>query len=92
MIKSFRHKGLKAYWGKNNARYLNPKWVARIGIMLNTLNRAGCADDLNLPGYYFHALKGNDKGRFSIRVTGNWRITFEFDGNDVVIIDLEDYH
>jgi len=83
---------LKAYWEKGNARYLNPKWVARIGIMLNTLNRADCADDLNLPGYYLHALKGSDKGRFSIRVTGNWRMTFEFDGNDVIILDLEDYH
>jgi len=60
--------------------------------MLGTLNRANSPDDLNVPGYYFHALKGKDKGRFSIRVTGNWRITFAFDGNDVIIIDLEDYH
>ena len=42
--------------------------------------------------YYFHALKGGDKGRYSIRVTGNWRITFAFEGIDAVILDLQDYH
>ena len=91
MIRSFRHKGLKAYWEKGNARSLNSKWLRRIDIILDTLNQAEHADDLNLPGYYFHALKGADKGRFSIRVSGNWHITFEFERNDVIIIDLEDY-
>ncbi len=92
MIKSFKHKGLKAYWEKGNARYLNAKWLPRIDIMLDTLNRAQQPDDLNVPGYHFHALKGKDKGRFSIRVTGNWRITFAFEGINAIIIDLEDYH
>jgi len=56
------------------------------------LDVAETPDDVNLPGYYFHPLKGKDKGRYSIRVTGNWRMTFEFNGVDVVILDLEDYH
>ena len=57
MIKSFRHKGLKAYWEKGNARYLNPKWVPRIDIMLDTLNRAQRPDDLNVPGLLFSCAK-----------------------------------
>lgn len=92
MIKSFRHKGLKEYWEKGRTRKLNPQWLSRIGIMLDTLNRAERAEDLNVPGYHFHALKGTDKGRYTIRVTGNWRITFKFDGVDAVILNLEDYH
>ena len=92
MIKSFRHKGLRIYWEKGNPRYLNVKWLPRIRRMLQILDCAVLPEDTDLPGYHFHPLAGKDKGRYSLRVTGNWRMTFTFDGNDVVFVDLEDYH
>lgn len=92
VIKSFRHKGLRQYWEDGKSKGLNQAQVPRIRRMLSALDVAELPDDLNLPGYRFHALKGKEKGRYSIRVTGNWRMTFAFEGVDVVILDLEDYH
>lgn len=92
MIKSFRHKGLKEYWEKGRTRKLNSQWLPKITRILNALDVSVEPTDVNIPGFYFHALKGEDKGRYSVRVTGNWRITFEFEGNDAIILDMEDYH
>ena len=92
MIKSFRHKGLKEYWEKGRTRKLNSQWLPKITRILNALDVSVEPMDVNIPGFYFHALKGEDKGRYSVRVTGNWRITFEFEGNDAIILDMEDYH
>jgi proteic killer suppression protein len=64
--------------------------VARVGRILQVLAAAGRPEDANVPGFRFHALHGI--GRWSIRVTGNWRITFGWDGADAVDVDLEDYH
>lgn len=50
------------------------------------------ANDMNLPGYHFHELKGKRRGAFAVRVTGNWRITFRFVGEDAFDVNLEDYH
>lgn len=60
--------------------------------MLDALDVAAEPADLNLPGYRFHALKGRDKGRYSLRVSGNWRLTFEFRDGDAFVLDYEDYH
>lgn len=60
--------------------------------MLVVLNAARAPEDLNLPGYRFHALKGEAKGRYAVDASGNWRITFGFDGEDAIDVDLEDYH
>lgn len=60
--------------------------------MLSVLHNASAVEDLNLPGYYLHPLKGQDKGRYSIRVTGNYRLTFEFKDGDAYVLDHEDYH
>lgn len=92
MIKSIKHKGLKAYWESNNARYLTAAWLPKIDRTLDALDVAKQPEDMNIPGFYFHALKGEQLGRFSVRITGNWRITFEFDREDVILVDLEDYH
>jgi proteic killer suppression protein len=59
--------------------------------MLRMLDEATRLDDLKLPGYRFHALHGS-AARYSLTVTGNWRITFEWDGEDAVRVDYEDYH
>ena len=50
------------------------------------------AEDMDLPGYKFHALKGDRKGEYAVSVTGNWRITFELSGDDAMSVNLEDYH
>jgi proteic killer suppression protein len=60
--------------------------------MLDRLDASTQAQDMDLPGYKFHALKGDRKGEFAVSVTGNWRITFEFSGEDVINVNLEDYH
>lgn len=92
MIKSIKHKGLKNFWTKGQTKGLNQDHVKRISRMMNALDAATETDDLDLPGYYLHSLKGEDKGRFSIRVSGNYRLTFEFNDGDVFILDYEDYH
>ena len=60
--------------------------------MLDRLDAAKEARDTDLPGYKFHALVGDREGEFAVSVSGNWRITFEFDGQDAVNVNLEDYH
>jgi len=66
--------------------------VRRVAIVLAHLGGAVSPDDMNLPGYRFHGLKGRDKGRYAVDASGNWRITFGWDGKDAVDVDLEDYH
>jgi proteic killer suppression protein len=92
MIRSFRHKGLKQFAETGNPSklsVLNPDRVARI---LTRLDAARAPNEMDLAGLRFHALVGADKGRYSVRVTGNYRITFAWDGTDAVQVDLEDYH
>ncbi|MHA1571391.1 MAG: type II toxin-antitoxin system RelE/ParE family toxin [Alphaproteobacteria bacterium] len=93
MIKTIRHKGLKGLWEKGNAGRLNANWLPRIERVLDAIDAAAGAEDLDVPGFYLHALKGRDRGRHAIRVTGNWRLTFAFDKQgDAIALDLEDYH
>ena len=65
---------------------------ARVERMLDRLDAAREANDMDLPGFKFHALKGDRKGEFAVSVSGNWRITFGFDDQDAVNVNLEDYH
>lgn len=90
MIRSFRSKALRLYFDTGTARGLSVQNVARVRRMLLALDAAANPENMNLPGYFFHALRGDR--RWSIRVTGNWRITFGWDGADAVDVDLEDYH
>jgi len=92
MIKSIRHKALRNYWTKGQAKGLNANWVLRISRILRALDVASEPEHMNLPGYCFHGLSGHDAGRYSVRVTGNYRITFSWFGQDAIDIDLEDYH
>jgi proteic killer suppression protein len=92
MIRSFRSKGLRRFAETGDSSKLsvpNADRVRRILILLNSVKRA---DDMNQPGYRFHPLKGSEKGRYAVDASGNWRITFAWDGADVVDVDLEDYH
>lgn len=92
MIRSFRHKSLKRFAETGDTAKLSTGMVKRIANILRTLMGATRPEDMNLPGFKLHRLKGADKGRHSVWVTGNYRITFAWDGNDAVDVDLEDYH
>ncbi len=90
VIRSFRNKALAAFFTTGNASRLSVPGTARVGRMLRALAGANRPEDVNLPGDYFHAQRG--EVRWSIRVSGNWRITFGWEGADAVDVDLEDYH
>ncbi len=92
MVRSFRSKALGRYWHHNDASKLRPDWVRKIRTFLNRLHAATRPEDLATAGSGFHALKGDLAGRYALTVSPNWRITFGWDGEDAIEIDLEDYH
>jgi proteic killer suppression protein len=92
MIRSFRSKALKRLAGQGDASKLSVPNVRRVETILARLDGAMMPEDLNLPGYRFHGLKGKDKGRYAVDASGNWRITFAWDGRNAIDVDLEDYH
>ena len=88
MIKSFRHKGLKRLFENGERRGVAPELAARLLRQMDVLNRARITGDVNLPGYRLHRLKGDRSGTWSISVSGNWRVTFTFEGEDAFDVDL----
>lgn len=92
MIRNFRHKGLERFFSHSETRGINAKQSARIERMLDRLDSASKPEDMNLPGYGFHGLTGFNPKRYAVKVSGNWRITFAFDGEDATDVHLEDYH
>ncbi len=92
MIKTFRHKGLKQLFETGKSRSVSGDLTRRLIRQLDLLNRATSPADMNLPGYRLHELKGARKGTWSVTVSGNWRLTFTFQGSDALDVDLEDYH
>lgn len=92
MIGSIRHKGLRAYWNKGQTKGLNADWVARCRRIMMALNAASVPAEMNLPGYRFHALTGRMAGRYSVQLTGNFRVTFAWEDDCAVEVDIEDYH
>lgn len=92
MIRSFRSKALKRLAEQGDASKLSVPNVRRVETILARLEGAMLPEDLNLPGYRFHGLKGKDKGRYAVDASGNWRITFGWDDRHAVDVDLEDYH
>lgn len=93
MIKSFRHKGLKAFFEAGSTAGIQPAQASRLTRMLNRLNEASDAQGMNVPGWKLHPLKGRDlKGHYSVWVSGNWRLTFAFEGVDAVLVNYQDYH
>ena len=92
MIKSFKHKGLQKYFETGSKAGIQAKHAGRLRLQLATLDTARFAEDLDIPGYRLHPLKGREKNRWSIRVSGNWRLTFEFRDGNAFVLDYEDYH
>lgn len=92
MIRTFRHRGLKRLYERGDPSRLRADQAERIALALADLDDAQKPQDLNLPGYRLHRLKGDLKGFWSVRVSGNWRIIFRFEGGDAYDVDLVDYH
>jgi len=92
MIKTFRHKGLKRFYEKNDRSGLAIDLIDKIKIILSSIDAAETPEELNLPTFHFHSLTGNRKGVFSITVRANWRITFRFEHGNAYDVVLEDYH
>lgn len=92
MIKRFRHKGLERFFAESDRRGIPAQHAARLERMLDRLDAAIRPEDMRLPGYRFHALTGDRRGYFAVSVSGNWRLTFRFEGEDATDVDLEDYH
>ena len=92
MVRSFRSRALKRYWVRNGASGIRPDWQAKVRRLLDALDAAAAPTDLDFPGSGFHALTGARAGHYALTVSHNWRITFAFEGQDAVGVDLEDYH
>jgi len=92
MIRSFRHKGLERFFLKGSKVGITAAHVKRLRLILGRLHASTAPQDMELPGLYLHQLRGKDKGRWSVRVTGNWRVTFGFSEPDAIEVDYEDYH
>lgn len=92
MIKSFKHKGLKLFFESGKTSGIQAKHSKKLKMQLTALDTAMTIDDMNLPQYNLHELKGSKKGIWSITVNGNWRITFKFEKGDAYIVNYEDYH
>jgi len=92
MIASFRHRGLERLFSSGSKAGVKPEHAERLRLVLGRLAAAVTARDMDLPGLRLHRLKGKLKDRWSVSVSGNWRITFAFSGKDAVQVDYEDYH
>lgn len=92
MIRSFKHKGLEKFFRHNDRSGLNSPHCDRIGRLLDATEDAEAPEELNIPGYGLHKLTGNKKDFWSLKVSGNWRITFKFEGGHALEVNLEDYH
>jgi toxin HigB-1 len=92
MIQSFRHKGIRKFFESGSATGIKPHNANRLRMLLVALDTAQSIDDMNVPGFRLHLLKGSERGRWSVWVNGNWRLTFEFKDGHAYILDYEDYH
>jgi proteic killer suppression protein len=92
MIQSFSHRGLELFFSIGSYKAIPAQHAARLIRILDRLDAAVEPEDMNLPGYRFHQLRGKRKNTFAVLVSGNWRLTFKFDGEHAVHVDLEDYH
>jgi len=92
MIKSFKHKGLRRLYETGSTSGVQASHVKRLRMQLTALDTAQTIADMDLPGFRLHPLKGELSGRWSITVSANWRLTFEFQDGNAYVLDYEDYH
>jgi len=92
VIKSFRHKGLEAFFEKGNKAGIRPDHASKLARQLRRLDAAVSAVDMNIPGWKLHPLSGALAGHYAVWVSGNWRLTFAFENRNAVLVDYQDYH
>jgi len=92
MIRSFKHRGLKRLFERDDRSGIRPDLLDNVEDILARLNQATTTQALNLPGYRLHPLKGGLRGFWSVTVRANWRIIFRFEGEDAFDVELMDYH
>lgn len=92
MIRSFKHKGLARFFETGNTAGIQSNHAKRLRLILGRLHAATKPQDMDLPGLRLHELVGKRAGIWSVSVSGNWRVTFRFNGEDAEIVNYEDYH
>ncbi len=92
MIKSFAHKGLERFFRTGKKSGIMAQHAKRLRLILSNLDQAEKTYDMDLPGLELHELKGSRKGIWSVKVSGNWRVTFRIVDSKAEIIHYEDYH
>ena len=92
MITGFKHKGLERFFTTGSKAGIQPNHAERLRLILGRLNASTDPKDMNLPGLDLHGLRGDRKGTWSVKVSGNWRVTFTFAGKNAENVNYEDYH
>jgi len=92
VITDFKDKGLEKFFLQGLKSGIQVEHSGRLRLLLGRLNASTCPKDMNLPGLVLHELKNRRKGIWAVHVSGNWRVTFRFQGKNAEIVDYEDYH
>ena len=92
MMQRFKHKGLELFFNTGRKTGIQAKHVKRLQLIPGRLNAAASPEDMSLPGLFLHSLSGKRAKIWSVRVSGNWRVTFRFNGAHAELVDYEDYH
>ena len=92
MIESFRRSGIEKFFATGSKAGIQSSHAAKLSLQLFQLNRARAANDMNAPGWELHPLRGDLKGHRSVKVSGNWCLTFAFEGENAILVDYQDYH
>jgi proteic killer suppression protein len=92
MITSFAHKGLEEFFLTGSTKGIQAKHADKLRYRLDRLNNAGDIKDMDFSGYDLHQLKGKLKGLWSVKVSGNWRLTFRFEDGNAYVVGYQDYH
>ena len=92
MIRCFRHKGIEKFFLTGSKAGIQPNHALKLEDQLSALNIATKPEQMRIPGWQFHALKGELIRNWAVSVNGNWRLTFTFEGEDAILVDCQDYH
>jgi len=91
-LRAIGTKGVKQFAETGSKAGIQPEHANRLRRLLSALDAATCPANMNAPGYALHPLKGDLEGHWAVRVSGNWRLTFAFEGEDAILVDYQDYH
>jgi len=92
VIRGFRHRGAERFFRTGWKAGIQPKHAGKLRLQLFALDNAGHPRDMDAPGWKLHPLAGKFKDHWAVRVSGNWRLTFKFEGEDATLVDYQDYH